>query len=511
ASSAPNAMQFFPNTAPSGTVLGHDFSRYSFSSTDDGKVRSLGILTNDPNAAGNVPGDTALYLMTGSFNAGVFNWTGDKFQPATALQTNGTTNLYGESVMAWNEAGTIGYVVGIGALNSATLSNRGWQPIVYKTTNSGASWTMIQGIDFNSPAFAPILNPIVATQSNTNLVIPFFNVSEGFDATVDMNGKLHIVSTVVGTYDLANDSLAFTASFTNWDGESYNYPHVAGARPYIYDFIGDGTGPWTYVTVDSMSSEEPGGTAGSNGFNDNPWDTDANGNKVSSGARLSLTRSTDGQFIMYSWAETDTNFTSGSHKWNSAPNLKARAARIGAGSGYTLSPTEINVTKPAPGNGTPNAAINGRAFFHYTSRTTSMPLCGATTTINVPTSVSNNPSTPLTQASNNTHWYSTAKLDFSGIACPVGINENAASQISGLSMYPNPTQNVATLGVDLKQNGPIAISVYNMVGQLVTSTKTEGTIGNNQVNVDLTGLASGIYMVKVNVNGVNTTAKLIKE
>ncbi|MGZ3920220.1 MAG: hypothetical protein ACXVC7_08015, partial [Bacteroidia bacterium] len=64
ASSAPNAMQFFPNTAPSGTVLGHDFSRYSFSSTDDGKVRSLGVLTNAANATAS-PGDSALYLMTG--------------------------------------------------------------------------------------------------------------------------------------------------------------------------------------------------------------------------------------------------------------------------------------------------------------------------------------------------------------------------------------------------------------------------------------------------------------
>lgn len=510
ASSAPNAMQFYPYATMTGSVPGHSFARYSFASTDDGKVRSLAMQTNDPDAAGTPPGDTAALLMTGSFNAGVINWSAKSFQPPLVKASDGTYQLYSEPIQAWNESGSIGYVVMIGALNTATASNRGWQPIVYKTTNNGASWALIPGIDFNSSAFAPVLNTIpIATQSNTNLVIPFFDITEGLDAAVDMNGKLHIMASLVGTYDLGNDSLAYTSSFTNWDQEKYNYLHAPGYRPYLFDFKGDGTGPWSYTLIDSMSSEAPSQVSTGNGFADNPWDIDAtSGQKVTSSARYSMTRTPDGQFIVYTWAESDTAFTTNGHKWNSLPNIKARAARIGVSNGYTLSPTEINVTKPASN---PNPAINGRAFFHYTSRNTSMPQCGVTTTINVPMTVSNNSNNPLTQGSANTHWYSTAKLDFSGIMCTIGLNEVAAEKMSALSLYPNPTQNSAILGVELKENASISADVYNMVGQLVKTVKAEGTIGSNSVNIDLTGVAAGVYMVKVNVNGVTTSAKLIKE
>lgn len=512
ASSTPGAQQFFPNSSPTGTVLGHDHGRYSFTATDDGKVRSMAALTNDPSGAGALlPGDTAALMMTGSFNAGTFNWTAEKFQPNFVKASDGSSHFTGQPYMAWNEAGTIGYVVLIGALNTATGANRGYQPIIYKTTNSGASWAMVTGLDFNSAPMSQLRMPLAATQSNTNLEVPFFHGSEGIDVTVDVNNKLHIVSTLIGTFDTGNDSLNFVFSFTNADGESYRWPHEPGFRPYIYDFIGDGTSPWTYMTIDSMSSEVPSSASGGNGYTDNPWDPDpaANNGKVSSSARIQLSRTPDGKYITYTFAESDTNFTNGAHKWNALPNLKARASRIDMGTGLiTLSPTEINVTKPATGNGTPNPNVSGRAMFHYASPTSTVS-CGPTTTISLPMTVTN--SNPYSQLTNNTHWYSSARLDFSGIQCIVGVNENTASNLVNAMVFPNPANNNAIVSLNLKNNSPVAINLFNTVGQVVKTFKSEGIAGENRVNLDLEGLAPGIYMVNIKANGLTTTTKLIIE
>jgi hypothetical protein len=512
ASSASGAQQFFPNSSATGTVLGHDHARYSFTSTKDGKVRTLAEETSDPGGSGVLPGDSAVLLMTGSFNAGVFTWSADEFKPSVVMGSDGSYNMYSSAYMAWNSAGTTGYVVILGALKTATLANRGFQPIVYKTTNSGASWAMVSGLDFNSAPMSTLRLPLAATQSNTNLEIPYFYSGEGIDVTVDVNDKLHIVSTLIGTYDLGADSLSYVYSFTNADGEKYRWPHENGYRPYIYDFIGDGASPWSYVLVDSMSSEVPSSSASGNGYNDNPWDPDpsANNGKVSSGARLQLTRTPDGSHIVYTFAESDTNFTTSQHKWNALPNIKARCIKMALGSSnYTLSPTEINVTKPAAGNGTVNPNINGRAMFHYASPVTAAPLCGVTTTINVPLTVTN--SNPYAQLGNNTHWYSTAKLDFSGIICSIGINESAAANLAEVSIYPNPAKDNLIVSLDVKEASAVTINVYNAIGQLVQTSKTPSAFGKTDLNLNVEGLTPGVYMVNIKAGGLTSTKKLIIE
>ena len=148
ASSVPNAMQLFSNS--SATYAANqgkqDFAQYGFTSTDDGVVRSLAQIANNINSS-----QTDLrgaQLVKGIFNAGVFTWTTDSFIPPVTIQpTSLEKQMSGNLYQAWNEAGTIGYVIFIGSKAGATNSNLGWQPIVYKTTNSGTTWALINSID----------------------------------------------------------------------------------------------------------------------------------------------------------------------------------------------------------------------------------------------------------------------------------------------------------------------------------------------------------------------------
>jgi len=85
ASTVTNAMQFIP-TLSAG--LGKaDFTTGDFQVTDDGKIHTLGYVDNDPNSATNI-GYRGARVVTGTFNSGVFTWSGDSIIPV--VTTDGT-------------------------------------------------------------------------------------------------------------------------------------------------------------------------------------------------------------------------------------------------------------------------------------------------------------------------------------------------------------------------------------------------------------------------------------
>lgn len=512
ASTAPNAMQYFPFTGPYTQVAKHAFPRYSFSSTADGKIRTIGELSGDPTSTSNtgraLRGAT---LVKGTFNAGTFTWSSDTMVPATIMRTDGTKQLYSQPLMAWSQDGVTGYVILIGGAASPTIgANQGWLPIVFKTTNSGSSWAQLPGIDFTVPTFTNILDHVASVSGNTAVTIPQCNLGEGVDAVVDANGKLHFVTTFASTYSSNQDSIDYSSGFNNGINETYNWAHIPGFRPYLYDFMTDGTGPWTYALVDSLSSEGPSSSSSGNGYNSNPWDPDpSNSNsKVTSDCRIQASRTADGKYIIYSWAESDTNFTNQQVKWNTIPDIKARLMDVTGTGGlgaYAVTPSKVNVSKL--GN---NPNVTTRAMFHYMSSVSSSLTVGTnatkSSTITVPFTVSN--SNPYAQLSANTHWFVAANLEFN---LTTGVKENALSSVNNSVVYPNPAKNNAVLSIDLKDNANVSINVYNTVGQLVKTIKAEGTLGANNINIDLNNISSGIYMVNVKVGNASSTKKLIVE
>lgn len=521
-SSTPNAVQVFPSAGPYTANLGRqDFSCYGFTATDDGLVRNLGgILDESLNA------DTGVVLVTGTFNNGVFDWAGTNFHPPVTIASDGTPNWLSRPMMAWNESGTHGYVVVIGSRIGATGSNVGYQPIVYKTTNSGATWSLENGIDFNSAAFDDVKRSIISVTADSTLEVPFFWWVEGMDLTVDKDNKLHMFSSIVGTYSNHPDSIGYITSFTS---EGYRWPHQPGFRPYLYDFIYDGTSNWTHKLIDSMSTEGPAGVSTGNGYQDNPWDPDpSNSNaKTRVDARLQMSRTPDGQYIVYTWGESDTTVTTQQKKWNSLPNVKARVMNVSTG---VVHSAEINVTGTGNGFTAPgaNGAVANRAMYHFVS-----PKCrvASTNTVNgpaitMPITVSN--SNPYSQLTQNTHWFSWAVLNFGNVpdneivlcgsvttpTTPVdttGIAENALNSARSSVLFPNPAKNNATLNINLLNSSQVQVDIMNTMGQVVRTTVVEAAAGTNSIKINLNGLASGLYMVNVKVDNASSTKKLLIE
>jgi hypothetical protein len=81
---------------------------------------------------------------------------------------------------------------------------------------------------------------------------------------------------------------------------------------------------------------------------------------------------------------------------------------------------------------------------------------------------------------------------------------NNAFNSANFSYYPNPVKNVLNLSyIDTISN----VEVVNVLGQTVLNTKYNA----NQVQVDLSTLANGAYMVKITSNNQVKTIKVIKQ
>lgn len=503
ASTTPNAQQWMDIANPNPNVGRHDFAAYGFSSTDDGKVRVLAGVTDD-----GVASDSAVMLITGSFNSGVFSYSGTMFHPLATIASDGSENWLSRPIMAWNEAGTVGYVAVTGQKIGATGSNAGPQPLVWKTTNSGASWASISEINFNNPAFDAVKRSLPTVGSDSTLEVPWFSWLEGMDMVVDKNDKLHLFASVYGAASNHPDSVFYLYSFGS---EGYRWPHTPGFRPYLYDFMTDGTSAWTYMTIDSMETEGPAGLSTGNGFNYNPWDLNG-ADKTRIDARLQMSRTPDGKYIYYSWAESDTNFTSNAVKWNVLPNIKVKAYSV---DDNVIANQEYNITSPPVGA---NPAVASRAMYHYmspkstTAQVTPVPTLSISTVVSkIPFTLSNSPN--YTQLASNSHWYNTAELTFTfaTTSVPSAITEAGLNSANASFIYPNPAKDNATLAIELKNKEKIILTVYNLVGQVVTEFSAEGQLGQNLISLNLADLKSGIYMVNVNVGNAISTKKLIIE
>lgn len=517
ASTAPGAQQFFQFTAPPypAGMNRHGWPRNGFSVTNDGVAHALGYLANDP--AGN--STTRGYaVITGTFNGATFDWKMDSIIPDAVMKSDGFSKQLTEGQMVWNQAGTIGYVVGIGALNGSTKANRSYQPIIYKkdlTASPNATWTLVNQLDFNTtfttiPYHLPghaVRFPVVTGDTTA---IPFTN---DFDITIDGNNNLHIGIVFMSGFSDHPDSLQYYSTYTSIinAGESYRWQHLPGERPYIYDFIGNGITPWKMQVIDSISSESPGSVTGRGGYNENPWDPSGTGGaKMEIESRLNMGHTPDGQYVSFSWAESDSLFTNGALKFNTLPDVKVRLMALNSGTNtYVMDMgTDLNVT--ASDNN-----VRSRATFHYMS-----PVTGAATIytsvtssytvdVRIPFTVTN--SNPYSQLTNNATWFGNNLCSFKfSQPSTVGIDE-LGGQLSTSVLYPNPAKNNAVFAFNLEQSAEVDVVMMNTVGQVVRKYQAHAGVGSNSMNLDLVGLSSGIYMVNVKAGSSNTTKKLIIE
>src|SRR5690606_9359036 len=81
------------------------------------------------------------------------------------------------------------------------------------------------------------------------------------------------------------------------------------------------------------------------------------------------------------------------------------------------------------------------------------------------------------------------------------------SNLSEISLYPNPTTSFVTLNVNMKSKDQITVGIYNMQGALVASHNKAAMAGENTMIVETSSLANGAYNVVVTDSKNNSSTQ----
>ena len=84
---------------------------------------------------------------------------------------------------------------------------------------------------------------------------------------------------------------------------------------------------------------------------------------------------------------------------------------------------------------------------------------------------------------------------------PLSVKDNS---LAGFNFYPNPTSGVLNLSANKNIE---SVSLFNLLGQKVLATK----VGATASDINLSGLASGTYVLEVTVEGKTGTYKITKK
>ena len=90
------------------------------------------------------------------------------------------------------------------------------------------------------------------------------------------------------------------------------------------------------------------------------------------------------------------------------------------------------------------------------------------------------------------------------------INNLTNGLVNEFVLYPNPTSSNVNVSFNISESNNVAINVYDILGNLVSSNSAISfEKGNHTVNVNTSNLSSGIYTISLEINGAKETKKLV--
>ncbi len=90
------------------------------------------------------------------------------------------------------------------------------------------------------------------------------------------------------------------------------------------------------------------------------------------------------------------------------------------------------------------------------------------------------------------------------MALPTGVAEIPG--LKGAEVFPNPAADYVSVAFELEENTRMSVTMLNTIGQTVKSLPaSEYSVGSQQVDLDVSDLSAGLYMLKMeSTDGVKT-------
>ena len=422
------------------------------------------------------------------------------------------SNNFSNPKIAFSPNGQIGYITvnGVWATNTGNAL-KSYQPQIWKTTDAGATWAKVNdNYDWkaNHPEIA--CNLVESRYDDqwggTRDKYPGFFDSHGGEITVDNNGNLHYITTVVAGYSSHPDSLGYTFGQTGFGYAQFDNLD----KPWVWHFTTDGNGTWnakfiSYLYTRNISTSE---TVGQDAF----WTSDGAAS-LDYNNRIKVSRSNDGSKIFVTWTDSDTTSAdannAGFYIPNHTPSIYYRGYDVASGNytpvkeasyfdaaegGYYLYSTSEIAMPNANGFVIPTIYISSSdgsqnatnaVDYNYIS---DLEVLNSDYTVSLPGNVS-----PTTDCITS---------------LPIGI-ANASATVNSVSQnFPNPFATTSVINVTLNKSEVITVNVTNLAGQVVLSKVIKGNAGVNEITVDAVNLESGIYFYNVVAGDSKVTRKM---
>ncbi|MCO5269700.1 MAG: T9SS type A sorting domain-containing protein [Brumimicrobium sp.] len=91
----------------------------------------------------------------------------------------------------------------------------------------------------------------------------------------------------------------------------------------------------------------------------------------------------------------------------------------------------------------------------------------------------------------------------------LSVEKNTINTIQS-RVYPNPTNNETTVSFNLKESANVSYTVTDLAGNIVATVDNGKTMaGKNEITIDASSFANGVYFIKLNADNNTVTHKLI--
>ena len=335
--------------------------------------------------------------------------------------------------MAFSKDGNTGYLVAQGTDTTGQIV-----PFVHHTTDGGAIWTQM------SHDFSAIEGYITPEYGGG------YDYSGGVDCTVDANGSLHMIYSIIEGDESAEDT-----------------------NHKLYD-ITVNTSSWSANYIANINTEKVAD------------DHAAAIHAIGYNHRVQAARSNDGSKVFAVW--TDVNLDEFDVESLEYPDIYAYGIDINTG----LSTGIKNFTEATD--------YEGDNFWMFTS-----PVAATTDdgyALPTTTSVADAESDLAAME----HYYVNG-IEFNDDDFTVGMEEFNA-QIS-VNSFPNPATTIANIEISLENSADVAVSLTNTLGQEVYSSVNNFKIGLNTISIDVKEFETGTYIYMVSAKNFSTTGRLI--
>jgi hypothetical protein len=426
--------------------------------TLDNRFHALALNSSFPNHL--------LNIVNADINLLDFNYT-IEVQDLDIDSYLGTSGFWvNDGTMAWNNDGSVGYVF-VNGVTEGNVEITGIQPIVFKSVDSGESWTHIPIENLvDNPGFLPYLTP-----NWQGVTIPYF--TNEFGGEVDIHGDLQLFAEVESGLSHHIDSIAL------YDPE---------LSSHIFNLcIGD-EGVKSIIWCDSLVSNPVPGDSEVAYVGQVGWDH-----------RIQTSRSEDGSVVFVIW--TDSDPTQASNGENSRPNLFGWGKTA---SDYILGKKSFTAEW--------GDEISGHLLFTLTS-----PVAktidygdsirwdiGVTKTLSQVEYLVN---TNITDPVSNTFIQG---IGFSSL--DLGDNDNLENRdaIYVSQNYPNPFSEQSRIEVVLDKNSGFSLEIHDLSGRIVYSRDYRAAKpGKHLIGIKASDFNPGVYFYTVKAGTFETTMKLI--